>query len=106
VKDEHVIEATGVAWEYFVSSASNPQGQFHIVSLSENFPAGTCTCPQWTCRINPHNRKTGEGHGELAVDGFRFADAAQKLYAIGRQFAFRVGLSHDTHQSTAVGGEF
>lgn len=59
-KGEPIIEATGALWEYFVSSASNPDGQFHIVSLAENFPAGTCTCIQWTCRINPHNRKTGE----------------------------------------------
>lgn len=58
--EEFIIEATGAAWEYLCSSASNPNGQFHVVSLNENFPAGTCSCIQWTCRINPYNRKTGD----------------------------------------------
>lgn len=52
------VEPTGAEWEYRVSSFSTP-GQWHIVSLSDNHPYGTCTCPSHICRLYPQHRKTG-----------------------------------------------
>lgn len=59
-KDDPIIEATGAMWEYFVHSASNPNGQFHVVTLNENAPLGLCTCIDFTCRRLPAFRKTGK----------------------------------------------